>query len=51
MVIYGMFISALLFYNKFKSNLEEYSFKFNAYNACIANRKVNGKQHNIKFLV
>ena len=47
--IYGMLQSALLWYNKFKKDLEEINFIFNPYDPCVANKMVNGKQHTIKF--
>ena len=44
--LYGMLISALLWYKKFCSDLEGIRFIFNPYNPCIANRivKKNNKQ-------
>ncbi len=51
MAIYGMLISALLWYKKFKSDLETIGFVFNDYDMCIANCMVNGKQQTIKFHV
>ena len=36
--IYGMLIAALLFYKKFKSDLESIDFVFNPYDPCVANR-------------
>jgi hypothetical protein len=44
MAIYGMLISALLFYEKLKSDLEGYGFQVNPYDPCVANKMVNGKQ-------
>ena len=49
--IYGMLTASLLWYMKFKKDLEGISFKFNDYNLCIANRMVNGKQHTVRFHV
>ncbi|KAL7575021.1 hypothetical protein ACA910_010834 [Epithemia clementina (nom. ined.)] len=45
--IYGMLVSALLFYKKLKKNLEEIGFEVNPYDPCIANRMINGKQHTV----
>ncbi len=42
--IYGQIISALLFYRKLRADLEEAGFVVNPYNACVANKMVNGKQ-------
>ena len=39
-----MLISALLFHRKFKKDLEGIDCKFNPHDACVANRKINGKQ-------
>ena len=49
--IYGMLTASLLWYLKFKKDLEGIGFKFNDYDPCIANRLVNGKQHTIRFHV
>jgi len=50
--LYGMLISAILWYEKFRGELEsELGFKFNPYDGCVANRMVNGKQHTIRFHV
>jgi hypothetical protein len=49
--IYGMLQASLLWYKKFRADLEEYGFKFNPYDACVANRKVFGSQHTICFHV
>ena len=49
--IYGMLVSALLWYKKFKKDLESIGFIFNPYDACVANREVNNKQHTVRFHV
>ncbi len=49
--IYGMLQLALLFYQQFKKDLEEYGFIFNPYDPCVANKMVNGKQLTITFHV
>jgi len=50
--IYGMLISAVLWYEKFRGELEaDLGFKFNPYDGCVANRMVNGKQHTIRYHV
>ena len=46
-----MLISAMLWYNKFRSNLENIGFEFNPYNPCVANRIISEKQHTIRFHV
>ena len=40
----GIMNAALLYYQKFVSNLESISFVLNPYNPCVANKKVHGKQ-------
>jgi hypothetical protein len=49
--IYGMLIAALLFYKKFKKDLEGIGFKFNPYDPCVANRMINNSQHTVRFHV
>ena len=49
--IYGMLQAALLWYQKFKSDLEKIGFNFSPYDGCVATRTVNGKQHTIRFHV
>ena len=46
-----MLISAMLWYNKFRSDLENIGFEFNPYDPCVANQIVNEKQHTIRFHV
>jgi hypothetical protein len=49
--LYGMLIAALLWYREFKTDLETVGFKFNSYDPCVANRKVNGSTQTVKFHV
>ena len=49
--IYGMLQAALLWYQKFKTDLESKGYEFNPYDACVANKMINGKQHTIVFHV
>jgi hypothetical protein len=49
--LYGMLVAALIWYQQFKKDLEKVGFKFNPYDPCIANRKVNGSTHTVKFHV
>ena len=49
--IYGMLVAALLWYRKFRSDLEGIGFVFNPYDPCICNRMVEGKQHTVRFHV
>ena len=49
--IYGMLISGVLWYKKFRRDLEGTGFKFNPYDPCVANRIVKKKQHTIRMHV
>ena len=46
-----MLIAALLWYKKFRSDLEEVGFVFNLYDPCVSNQTVKGKQQTVKFHV
>ena len=45
--IYGMLQSALLFYKKFRKDIEAVGFKINPYDPCTANKIIQGKQMTI----
>jgi N12 class adenine-specific DNA methylase len=49
--IYGMLEAALLWYKTFRKDLEDIGFIFNAYDPCVANKKVQGSQQTILFHV
>ena len=49
--IYRMLQAALLWYNKFRQELEKEGFEFNPYDPCVGNRTKNGSQHTIRFHV
>ena len=49
--IYGMLQSAILFYKKFRKDLESVGFEVNPYDPCVANRSVNGNQHTVTWHV
>ena len=49
--IYGMLQAALLWYNKFREELEQEGLEFNPYVPCAGNRTKNGSQHMIRFHV
>jgi hypothetical protein len=49
--LYGMLVASLLWYRKFREDLEGLGFKFNPYDPCIANRWVNHKRHTVRFHV
>ena len=47
LAIYGMLVSAMLFYHKLTKALLSYSFKLNPYDLCVANKMVNSHQSTI----
>jgi len=49
--LYGMLQAALLWYKKFRSDLESIGYIFNPYDPCVANKMIDGKQHTIRFHV
>ena len=49
--LYVILIAALLWYKKFKIDLEKQGFKFNPYDACVANTIMIKKQHIVQFHV
>jgi hypothetical protein len=49
--IYGTMVASLMYYRKFRTSLEEIGFEFNPYDACVANKMINGKQMTICFHV
>ena len=49
--IYGMLQASLLWYKKFRHDLEEAGFEFNPYDPCVANRIRKESQQTIRFHV
>ena len=49
--IYGMLQASLLWYNKFRGDLEAEDFEFNPYDPCVANKNTQGSQHTVRFHV
>ena len=49
--LYGLMQSALLFYRKLRSELEDHGFTFNPYDPCVANKMINGKQMTVTWHV
>jgi hypothetical protein len=49
--LYGMLISSILYYKKFRKDIESIRFEVNPYDICVANRKVNGKQQTVTWHV
>jgi hypothetical protein len=48
---YGTMVAALLYYKKFVKRLKKQGYKLNPYDACVANKTVNGNQITICFHV
>ena len=48
---YGMLISALMFYNKWKKDLVSIGYEINPYDPCVANKIINGNQHTVTWHV
>jgi len=44
---YGTLQAALLFWKLLSDTLQEWGFKINAYNQCVANKNIEGKQFTI----
>ena len=49
--IYGMLQSSLLWYQKFRKDLEEIGFIFNNYDPCVANKQIRGSTMTVRFHV
>ena len=47
--LYGMLIAAMLWYNRFRDDLEEQGFKFSPYDPCVAQKLVDGKCQTVRF--
>ena len=45
--IYGMLLSALLFYKQWKQDLESKAYIINPYDRCVVKKMMNGSQHTI----
>ena len=46
-----MLQAALLWYKKFRDDLESEGYVFNSYDSCVANKTINGTQHTVVFHV
>ena len=49
--IYGLLVSAILFYKKFRASIESQGFKVNPYDPCVANKLVHGSQMTVMWHV
>ena len=45
--LYGMLDSAILYYKKFRKDIEEQGYEVNPYDPCVANKMIEGKQHTV----
>ena len=49
--MYGMLQATLLWYMKFRDDLESEGYVFNSCDSCVANKTINGTQHIVVFHV
>ena len=49
--LYGSMVASLMFYKKLVAALKSYGFEFNPYDACVANKTVDGSVLTICFHV
>ena len=49
--LYGMLIAVLLWYKRFRGDLENDGWKFNPYDPCVCNKVAYGKQHTLVYWV
>ena len=49
--IYGLLVSAMLFYKRLVADLTSYGFEINPYDPCVANKIVDGKQITVSWHV
>jgi hypothetical protein len=49
--LYGMLVSSLLYYKKFRKDIESIGFVINPYDPCVANRIVDQRQHTLTWHV
>jgi len=49
--LFGMMITSILFYKKFRNDIESIAFEVNPYDICVANTMVNRKHHTLTWHV
>jgi hypothetical protein len=49
--LYGMMMASLLFYKKFRTDIESTGYEVNPYDHCVANKMINEKQHTLTWHV
>ena len=45
--LYSMLMASILYYKKFRRDIEAIGYKVNPYDICVANKMINGKQHTL----
>ena len=49
--LYGMMKASLMYYNKFRKDIELEGYEINPYDPCVANKLIDGKQHTVTWHV
>ena len=49
--LYGMMIASILYYKKFRKDIEEIRFEVNPYDICVANRIIRGREQTVTWHV
>ena len=49
--LYGTLTASLYYYHKWTKDLKSAGYELNPYNACVANKTINGKQHTVRWHV
>ena len=49
--LYGMMKASILYYNKFRKDIEAEGYEINPYDPCVANKLIDGTQHTITWHV
>jgi hypothetical protein len=49
--LYGMMIASILYYKKFRGDIESIGYEINPYDVCVANKEVNGTYHTVTWHV
>ena len=49
--LYGMIKASVLYYKKFRTDIESIGYEVNPYDPCVANKMISGKQHTLTWHV
>ena len=49
--LYGMLKASILYYKKFRTDIESIGYLVNPYDACVTNKIINGEQHTLTWHV